>query len=506
MLKHFIKKFTLFKVFTNLIGHKFDMFIMKLLIINFFLLLTVGLRYSLAAESFIIPPDSPVSEDLLYERQHNRKIFTEVIHANIDREEKLIQKIRRKSNLVGKLGKIKYSILNGNLERAKVDLLRLSEKEPFVRIIRKRYQAIIYFLTGKYDKSIEVLSDPKFNTLDMFAKTCHLKVLNMVILDKQINLKKIWKKCKKYTKHHETTKALWFDNLVQLRTNKKNYLAKHKIKRLKSLGYEEKFIKLYLKLSLYMNQEDTILKFIQELPAEYFLNDEIREIMGHLYYRKGKLGVSFDFLEDLKTVNAENIKGNIYLAQEKYELAYAQFKLALNQKQDSYNAIERALPLSWILAQWNDGVDFSQRMYRSESNKNKKLAVLTAFYLQLGKYKEALKNLEELTVFAKYSQPFEINQLYAYTSLVNNDINKMKIYADYSCRKLDAMNCWLLIQTSMWEDFSKTIERTDEVSSDATSLLTSLKNNIYDQPIDEDNFIDQFDIEELDDKLINITN
>jgi hypothetical protein len=55
----------------------------------------------------------------------------------------------------------------------------------------------------------------------------------------------------------------------------------------------------------------------------------------------------------------KNIKGiSIYL-QEKEELAFAQFKLALSMKQNSLNAFERILPLAWRLGRWQEGVKYS---------------------------------------------------------------------------------------------------------------------------------------------------
>lgn len=479
------------------------MFIMKYKFKLFFLLLTYSVCIN-AQEKLIGSVGSLYYEDLNYDRQFRKEIFKQVADLAIDEEQKLLDKITQKQKILGELGKVKYAIMNGNLERAKVDLLKIKEENSFIKVIKRRYESYIYFLEGSYDKSMAVISTDAFNTDSLFAKTCHLRILNMIILDDVSKINRYWNKCRELNKKHERTESIWFENLVQLRANKKNYLTKTKILNLKGLGYDEKFIKIYLKLSLYMNQEDEILKFIEELPEEYFENDEIREIMGHLYYRKGKLGTAFDFLEDLKSVNAENVKGNIYLADKKYELAYAQFKLALNQKNDSYNAIERALPLAWILEQWNDGVDFSKRMYKNEKNKYKKLSILTAFYLRLGKYKEALENLKEITVYAKYSQPYEVNQLYAFTALATGDMDKMKIYSSLACKKLDALNCWLLLQASTWEDLSKTIYRKEAVTTDAINLLSSLKTQVFDAPIDEDQYIDQYDIEELDDKLIQI--
>ena len=134
--------------------------------------------------------------------------------------------------------------------------------------------------------------------------------------------------------------------------------------------------------------------------------------------------------------------------------------------------------LAWILEQWNDGVDFSKRMYRTNENKNKKLAILTAFYLRLARYEEAMENLKELTVYSKYSQPYEINQLYAFTALVLGDLDKMKVYSRRQFVKLDTINCWLLLQAS--GRLFKNDQKKEAVTTDAVELLYNLKSNVYD--------------------------
>ena len=92
----------------------------------------------------------------------------------------------------------------------------------------------------------------------------------MVVLDDHLKLNETWRKCRKLVKHTERTESIWFDNLVKLRANKKNYIAKSKIKSFRDLATMS-FRKIIFKIiSLHESKKDTILKFIRELTTIEF--------------------------------------------------------------------------------------------------------------------------------------------------------------------------------------------------------------------------------------------
>src|SRR5690606_9600805 len=97
-------------------------------------------------------------------------------------------------------------------------------------------------------------------------------------------------------------------------------------------------LKVILKLAMYLNQESLVVDQIPELTVDQLQDPEVREIAGQIFFRTGSLARSYRFIEDLKSPNSENIKGNLYILRNKYELAYAQFKLSLEQKLNSQNA------------------------------------------------------------------------------------------------------------------------------------------------------------------------
>jgi hypothetical protein len=443
-------------------------------------------------------------QDLLYERQFNPEIFQNLFDENEIMEDPLVQKLSEKQSILELLTRVKFAIISGNFERAKTELIKMRNPISFGKILRDRYMAIIYFLEGNFDKSLTLLALNHFQVAGRYEKICRLKILNMLILDRITSLENEWGKCRSLTSNHERNEGAWLDNMVKLKLNLNNYVLNNKIRNLEGLGYNEESVIMYMKMALYMNLEHIVIPMIAGLPISFFENDAIRELMGHLYYRNGEFATSYDFIEDLEGPNAENIKGNIYLTQNQYELAYAQYKLALNKKVDSTNALERALPLAWLLRQPLDGIDYVSRLYVNEPKNPKKLAILSAFQIQTGEIEKANENLELLTYNNRYSQPHEVNQLFAYTSLLQNKREKAKTYSDLSCKKLDGLNCWLLMQINQWEDFGLTIKRAENLPDTPEKELQQLLSQRIKKPIEEDVFIDQRDIEELDDQMIQL--
>jgi hypothetical protein len=470
------------------------------------ILLTSLVNYLAFASDYLIPPTQLERQDLLYDRLYNKQIFRDLFDEKSLFEDPLLKNLEQKQKIIDQLMNIKFAIISGNFERARVEMLKLKSESKFALILIQRYRALLFFLENRFEDSLNILSAKEFNISNRYNKICRLKVLNMIILDHLVDLENEWGKCRKNTFEHETSEENWLDNMVRLKLNKDNYVINGKIQNLKSLGFQIDLAKIYLKMALYMNKTDLVEPMIAGLPVDFFADDELRELMGHIYYRLGKFATAFDFLEDLDSPNAENIKGNIYLSQNKYELAYAQFKLALIKKENSLNAIERALPLAWLLKQWGDGINFTSRLHNDDTDKARRLTIETVFLIQTDNFKKARENLDILTLYSKYSQPHEVNQLFAYTALQAKDLAQTRIYSNLACSRLDFLNCWLHFQTNFWEDFPLTLKRDDPITSDSEKTLDTLLSETIENPINEDNFIDQRDIEELDNNLIKFSN
>ena len=93
--------------------------------------------------------------------------------------------------------------------------------------------------------------------------------------------------------------------------------------------------------------------------------------------------------------------------------------------------------------------------------------------------------------------PFEALLIESYIFLTLNDKRWVKS-SDTACLRFDGMNCWLHLQSLIWEDYPKTVK---EMGSKRTKVLETIKKlsmKKFHAKIRETIFIRQNDILELD--------
>lgn len=364
--------------------------------------------------------------------------------------------------------------------------------------------SIIHFIEGDYLNSLEILQDKEFYTFENNKHVCLLRVLNFLILNSNLEALEDWKLCRDTTINKTSSYHVWMNSLIELKA-KKTKISEYKV--IKNLNIENEtgeLLTLFLKLALYMNVPKKVLERLPYLGDEIYEDDKLRELIGMLYFRDKQLINAYRFIEDLNSPNSENLKGNLYLAQKKYELAYAQFKLGLSKKSDSQNAIERITPTAWILRQWKDGLKYIKKLKVSNEDYFKKVLIKSAFEIQLGKTSEAKKSLEKIIKFGQNFQAQEVTQMYSLVNFQLKDKELANNYSDMSCKNLDGINCWIQYQLLMWQDFTLTANRDDKIFEESKSLLKAYTSGHSDENIEEELLIDQRDIEELDNSLMSL--
>ena len=170
------------------------------------------------------------------------------------------------------------------------------------------------------------------------------------------------------------------------------------------------------------------------------------------YFRNIDLVKAYQLLENSSDLNAEVFKGNILLLQEKYAAAYAQFKLALLKKYNSVNAIERLIPLSWKLDQFNEGISFIKQ-HKINKNKNfEKLSIKAAFQIMDNKKKDLDKTLRQIEKLTRKGNPIEVNQFKTLNAIYgkNNIVLEENTYK--ACLKNDGLHCWLLLNLHHFDE------------------------------------------------------
>lgn len=401
------------------------------------------------------------------------------------------------------LKKVKYYLINGEIRLAKVYLSKLAFSQSKLKPLIHRYLAILAFIEGEFEKSYNFLDITELQNIPQFAKICTLKVLNEIVLNKINNLENDWNRCQlENPGNFRERNLIWMETLVELKLNPYRGITRIPFKGLKLAALENDEVKMMLKLALYLNQEQMVQSQIPELTVDQLQDSEVRELVGQVFFRTGALAKSYRYVEDLKSPNSENIKGNLYVLRSKYELAYAQFKLALEQKHNSQNALERLLPLAWLLGDWENGTKYAEQVIASPQTQINKQTLMAAFTMQKGDYPRASKILDNIAHYSRRGAELEVTQLASFTALMQNQPEIARKQADMSCAQYDIVNCWMLYQLSQWDAFPLTIRRDDKVV--AKKHWEKLIEEDLNNPIKEDLFVNQIDVEEMDDKLIQL--
>ena len=407
------------------------------------------------------------------------------------------------------LQKAKFKIINGDLKTAAFYLNRISEKESIVAGIKKRYMAMIYFIEGRFDQSIKELDDKRVNNNNYYKQNCLLKLINYMAQGNVLRLQQESKACQFYTAPYSKNDQYWLDAMLRLKVGDAQGLRRLLMTN-GTLG-DDDGSKLWLKTGLYLNKDEQMLKMISTLSESSYQSKRMREIIAFMYLRQGEPKKALAFVDDIDTANAENIKGNINLANKEYELAFGHFRLALQKKQDSTNSLERAIPLAWLLSQWSDGLSMLNNITNKSLDPRNLQATKVAFLIREKRFIEAQRELTLLKIAFQNEPPFEINIMDTYVNLILSsnekeyDKRKIEESAEKSCKSFDGISCWVSLQYIQWENLGKTLKRDDPTYSDNSMTIDSLKERKVVEPLVESKSIDQSDIEELDGETIKIT-
>lgn len=402
------------------------------------------------------------------------------------------------------IAQVKKYIINGQYERAKTLLINADYTKNFTRAIQYRYLALINFIDGNYKKSLEFLNKKDLQTVQAQDKICLLKTLNLLIIENLQEAKFEWAKCKNLTSGKSITNHTWMTALVGVKINENKNAINRPFEGLSIENEREPFLSLFLKLSIYLNKQDEVISRLKYLGVNAYEDIKIRELIGMMYFRSGELIKAYNMLEDLTTPNANNFKGNIYLAQDKYELAYAQFKLALKNKDNSQNSLERIIPIAWILNQWKDGANFVRKLKTNKQSSFFQKALEAAFVTQEKDYQFASLILEEIVRGSRNSQSLEVNQLYAYNSIMLDDKTKSDLYSNRSCNQKDGFNCWFRNYFMLWKDITKVIKQNKDIIENDIDLIDQYTSSFKENPIKETEYVSQRDIEQLENANIDL--
>ena len=325
-----------------------------------------------------------------------------------------------------------------------------------------------------------------------------------MFLNEKNKMSKEFQQCQSSANKYSPNNLLWTESLVKLKEEKESALSGQDIIQLENILDDNELIRQWLKLGIYTNKESLIKKYISRIDGELYKSHTIRELLSLIYYRLGEDEQALSFIEDIYSPNAENIKGNISLKKKQFELAFGHFKVALKRKENSTNALERAIPLAWTLGQWTDGLNLLSKIIDPNLDIRKKLSLNTMLQIKLKNYTRSMQQLNTLNNLYQMNLPKELSIMKSYVAAITNDTNELEKYSNRSCDKKDGFNCWLSMQQLIWEDITKTIQRDEKTLDNKLFTLDILKQKSGEPKINEIIIIDQKDIEELDSELVTL--
>lgn len=413
--------------------------------------------------------------------------------------------VRDRDSTIRLIQKIKELLLSGEIEKAKLLLSKIDREETVLAAIAHRYDALMAFLEGDMKKTVSILSAPIYLQENYYKQICVLKIMAMITMGPSKQLEKNIERCEFVTRKNSKNDHFWLQNVRNLFFSKGQFHKGAHLSDFQWIFADKEYLRIWLKSGLFTNKENYIEEFFDSIPAIYYNSNEIRELLALIYYRIGNVERAKNFVEDLSGPNAENLKGNINLAQKKYELAYGHFKLALKAKHDSRNAIERAVPLAWLLGLWEEGSDLLHNSNNPKLDERKIIGLDTAFKMRADKTQAAYENALILQELYGQKPPFEVELMLAHLAMQTNDYLQMTNSLDKTCKRHNGMSCYFEMQTLVWDNIAKTSKREGNMHKDMDSFLDEIKSTSeLIIPLNEQINIDQRDIEELDGEQIEI--
>ncbi len=419
-------------------------------------------------------------------------------------EENLQTKSFEATKKIDLLEKIKYLIVRGNLDYAKVLLKEADISTDFTKATQLRYLAMIYFVEGNYKLALDTVSRKELNSFQAEPRVCFIKVLSLMITEKTNEATNAWQTCYDATVSYSPTNLLWMRILVDLKTTSNKNYVENIFKEISVENLDKNYLRIYLKLALYLNKQDKVIPRFKFFSEEVLNDTSLRELIGFNYFRAGDVQMAYNTIESLNTANSETFKGNLYSFQGQYNQAYAQYKLALQLKNNSQNAIDRLIPLSWMLGQYKEGVNFLQKNMVSQDNLVQQNTLLAAFLTMNEKHQSSAQILDRIIEYTNRGEPLEVSQLLVYNAYSLGDQDKIELFSANSCEKYDGLNCWVKSLYYNWPnalDMIKKQEKIHPTNSFQQEKLVQLK---FNSEIKESNPVDQKKIEELDNNLINL--
>lgn len=423
------------------------------------------------------------------------------------------REVQRRSHALDLISLGKWMLINGETKKARRYFEQIDLAQGELKELVQRYLSMIDFIQGEYETSLNRIEKSFFQRPEQFAQVCLQKILLRIItsppiiksqdsrnssqLEEDANrLRRLFTHCRFRNQDYTKNFNYWLDNLEKISFGETSTLRGANISDAQFILQSLDLVRIWLKTALLTNNEQLIDRHLDLVPEEFYRYRFFRELIGMYYYRMGDSDLALNFIEGIDTPNADNIRGNIQLEKKQYELAFGHFQLALQKKSNSRNALERSIPLAWILEQWDAGQEMLLRLLGDDKNSFEKEALNSAFHIQKKDYDIADRRLRFIQGHYLNQTPLLVDMMISHVALINKNTDRMVHFAQRACLRGEMISCWKLHQNIIWDAFNYTIDREENIHRSYD--LDELRRPKKIAPLNDRPYVNQIDIEELD--------
>lgn len=426
------------------------------------------------------------------------------IYSSVEIEEYFATlEVERRAQILADIKTSKLSLFNGDVHGA-IKLLKnilVKNSETPLKIIIDRYLALAHFTLGDFQSTLNYLSSRKFLTTDYYPQICILRVASLLHLKQTIELKEEMVRCQNTNIPYTTTNFRWFkylsEELLVKRSPEQEYNYYKKLKLNVKRISENYQARAWLKYGLLFDQEDLVSENIHLLPDKSFQDEVNRTLMAYNLFMNGKDNKAKSFIEDINNSNAAYLKAVMETKSNKYKTALAHSTASNKRRPFSINNSQLMTALSWVNQKWKTGRMALSKVIPPDSLRREQKLLTTSFLIQEKNFYRAEREIEEIFFLYNKKMPFEALVIESYIFLTLKDYRWIKS-SDTACIRYDGMNCWLHMQSLIWDDYAGSVKNFGKKRFkvlDKIKKLTTKKNL---PKIRESNFIKQRDIIELD--------
>ncbi len=443
---------------------------------------------------------------LIFSMSLRAKVLNEVnldwsVYNDVEIEE-LMQtlEIEKKNDFIKDLQVSKIALLGGDTDGAIKLLSHIVERNPKnkLTLLAKRYLAIAFFSTGRFEETTKLLLDPRFKESAHYQKICLLKIASNLYGQYTEELKEDFKRCKAMNFENSLNNYVWLDYVENFKAqDNKDFRYYTNIVRRLGIYNKDDHIRAWLKFGLLLGNENFIIQSLDILPEKAFQNDILRTLIAYNLYRVNQMDKAKEFIEDINNSNSAYLKALLSSQEKDYKTSYAHILSSLKRRPYSINANLLLTANSWITGNYKNGRLALSKVIPVELYQREKRLLSTSFLVQEKKFERASYEIERLFYDYNKKMPFEGLLLESYIYFNELD-SRWEQTSDTACVRYDGVNCWLHLQSQIWDNYHEEIKNFEHKDFKVTKFLEELTTKTLHPKIKESVFIKQKDILELD--------